>query len=167
MSVPVAGVQALAPVIQRSEMVELRGYGTGLWGAPLWLSHHKIRRWNGAMPKANGSGNVVQRYPIKPIHSALICTTGIAQHQGLCPCHPALAAEGSGARDGRAVPHSQAEAVSGGSAVKGALRPCFRSPERWSCSDEPGARPLTGMLQGGRCGSVRCRNCAGRGFASP
>jgi len=88
------------------------------------------------------------------------------QHQGRCPCHPALAAEGSGARGGRAAPHSQAEAV-GGRAVKGALRPCFRSPERWSCSDEPGARPLTGMFQGGRCGPVRCRSHAGRGAALP
>lgn len=145
MSVPVAGIQALAPVIQRSEMVELRGFGTGLWGAPLWLSHHKIRCWNGAMPKANGAGNVVQHYPVKSIHSARICTTGIAQHQGLCPCHPALAAEGSGARGGEAAPRSPAKAGDG-HAFKGSLRPCFRSPERWGCSDEPGARPLSADL---------------------
>jgi len=32
------------------------------------------------------------------------------QHQGLCPCKPALAAEGSGARGGEATPHTRAEA---------------------------------------------------------
>ncbi len=39
--------------------------------------------------------------------------TPISEHQGLCPCHPALAAEGSGARGGGAAPHSPAEAVRG------------------------------------------------------
>jgi hypothetical protein len=29
------------------------------------------------------------------------------EHQGRCPCHPALAAEGSGAWGGKATPHSQ------------------------------------------------------------
>ena len=32
------------------------------------------------------------------------------QHQGLCPCKPALAAEGSGARGGEATPHTRADA---------------------------------------------------------
>ena len=32
------------------------------------------------------------------------------QHQGRCPCDPALAAEGSGARGGEATPHTRAEA---------------------------------------------------------
>ena len=31
-------------------------------------------------------------------------------NQGLCPCNPALAAEGSGARGGEATPHTRAEA---------------------------------------------------------
>lgn len=52
--------------------------------------------------------------------------------------------------------------------VKGALRPCFRSTERWSCSDEPGARPLTRPKKRvGSYGPVRCRNSAGRGAVSP
>lgn len=74
--------------------------------------------------------------------------TPISEHQGLCPCHPALAAEGSGAR-AEELPHTPRLRLSGGEAFKGALRLCFRSPERWSRSDEPGARPLTGI------GSVR------------
>ncbi|SFP17752.1 hypothetical protein SAMN05216601_106149 [Ectopseudomonas composti] len=32
------------------------------------------------------------------------------QHQGLCPCHPTLAAEGSGARGGEAAPLSRGQA---------------------------------------------------------
>lgn len=68
--------------------------------------------------------------------------TPISEHQGLCPCHPALAAEGSGARGGGAAPHSPAEAVQG-RGLKRALCPCVRSPERCSRSDEPGARRLT------------------------
>ncbi|VXB74951.1 conserved hypothetical protein [Pseudomonas sp. 8O] len=35
---------------------------------------------------------------------------GLDQHQGLCPCHPTLAAEGSGARGGEAAPLSRGQA---------------------------------------------------------
>ena len=35
---------------------------------------------------------------------------GAHQHQGLCPCHPTLAAEGSGARGGEATPLSRGQA---------------------------------------------------------
>ncbi|UCM30071.1 hypothetical protein LE197_09340 [Pseudomonas sp. PS1(2021)] len=51
------------------------------------------------------------------------------KHQGLCPCHPALAAEGSGGRGDKASPPSFAEAVGRGG-FKGALRPGLRSPDR-------------------------------------
>ncbi len=52
-------------------------------------------------------------------------------------------------RGAEELPHTPQLRLFGGEALKGALRPCFRSPERWSRSDEPGARPLTGI------GSVR------------
>lgn len=62
------------------------------------------------------------------------------QHQGLCPCHPALAAEGSGARGGEAAPHSQAEAVSGGrrSRVRSARASVRRNGEAVPTSRERG-----------------------------
>ena len=52
-------------------------------------------------------------------------------------------------RGAEELPHTPRLRLFGGEVFKGALRPCFRSPERWSRSDEPGARPLTGI------GSVR------------
>ncbi len=52
-------------------------------------------------------------------------------------------------RGAEELPHTPRLRLFGGEAFKGALRPCVRSPERWSRSDEPGARPLTGI------GSVR------------
>ncbi len=52
-------------------------------------------------------------------------------------------------RGAEELPHTPRLRLFGGEAFKGALRPCFRSPERWSRSDEPGTRPLTGI------GSVR------------
>lgn len=54
-----------------------------------------------------------ERFPLEPAE----------QHQGLRPCHPALAAEGSGARGGGTAPHSPAEAVSGGGGVQGCAPP--------------------------------------------
>ena len=48
------------------------------------------------------------------------------QHQGLCPCKPALAAEGSGARGGEATPHTRADAEP---TPKGAGPPPFNLTE--------------------------------------
>lgn len=69
------------------------------------------------------------------------------QHQGRCPCHPALAAEGSGARDGEAAPHSRAEAIQGG--ARSRVRFARRSvcPNGGAHSDKPVRRPWTGLAQ--------------------
>ena len=57
------------------------------------------------MPKGNGIGNVVQHYPIKSIHFALICTTGIANTKGsalVIPLLPPRARE----RGAEKLPHA-------------------------------------------------------------
>ncbi len=54
---------------------------------------------------------------------------------------------GLGSAGRRSCPTLPSGGCFGGEAFKGALRPCFRSPERWCRSDEPGARPLTGIGQ--------------------
>lgn len=84
-----------------------------------------ISRRCSSRPKTNRNGGALFRFVLWPMRASRV-----RQHQGLCPCHPTLAREASGAWGGRAAPYSLAEAVSFPCRVKGSLRPCFRLSER-------------------------------------